>query len=90
MSRTGETGADRRRFLGWVAEWPERFGREVHALVLMDNPYLWVVRTPEPNLSEAMRWLHVSYSRRFNWANRWCGPVIQGIHPNHGSPGADG
>jgi hypothetical protein len=35
--------ADRRRFLGWVAEWPERFGLEVHAFVLMDNHDHWVV-----------------------------------------------
>ncbi len=72
------TDADRRRFLGLVAELSERFGLEVHAFVLMDNHYHLVVRTPEPNLSEAMRWLHVSYSSRFNWANRLCGHVFQG------------
>ena len=72
------TDADRRRFLGLVAELPERFGLEVHAFVLMDNHYHLVVRTPEPNLSEAMRWLHVSYSSRFNWAHRPCGHVFQG------------
>ena len=63
------TDADRRRFLGLTAELPERFGLEVHAFVLMGNHYHLVVRTPEPNLSEAMRWLHVSYSSRFNWAH---------------------
>ncbi len=72
------TDADRRRFLGLVAELPERFGLEVHAFVLMDNHYHLVVRTPEPNLSEAMRWLHVSYTSRFNWAHRQCGHVFQG------------
>jgi REP element-mobilizing transposase RayT len=72
------TEADRRRFLGLVAGWPERFGLEVHAFVLMDNHYHLVVRTIEPNLSEAMRWLHVSYSSRFNWAHRQCGHVFQG------------
>jgi hypothetical protein len=61
-----------------VAQLPERFGLEVHAFVLMDNHYHLVVRTPEPNLSEAMRWLHVSYSSHFNWANRLCGHVFQG------------
>jgi REP element-mobilizing transposase RayT len=68
---------DRRRFLGLVAELPQRFGLEVHAFVLMDNHYHLVVRTPEPNLSEAMRWLHVSYSSRFNWAHGQCGHVFQ-------------
>jgi hypothetical protein len=32
--------ADRRRFLGAVAELPERFALEVHAFVLMHNHYL--------------------------------------------------
>jgi REP element-mobilizing transposase RayT len=72
------TDADRRRFLGLVAELPERFGLEVHAFVLMDHHDHLGARTPEPNLSEAMRWLHVSYSRRFNWAHRQCGHVFQG------------
>ena len=31
------TDEDRRRFLGLVAELPERFGTEIHAFVLMDN-----------------------------------------------------
>jgi len=30
---------DRRRLLGLLAEWPERFALEVHAFVLMDNRY---------------------------------------------------
>ena len=33
---------DRRRFLGRVAELPERFGLEVHAFVLMSNHYVAV------------------------------------------------
>ena len=52
--------ADRRRFLGAVAELPERFGLEVRAFVLMPNHYHWLVRTTEANLSPAMRWLQVS------------------------------
>jgi len=31
----------RRRFLGRVAEVPERFGTEIHAFVLMDNRQDW-------------------------------------------------
>jgi hypothetical protein len=46
--------ADRRRFLGLVAELPERFGVEVHAFVLMDNHYHLLVRTREANLSQAV------------------------------------
>ena len=46
---------DRRRFLGLVAEWPERFTLEVYAFVLMDNHYHLLVRTGEANLSHAVR-----------------------------------
>ncbi|HVR34214.1 MAG TPA: transposase, partial [Methylomirabilota bacterium] len=49
---------DRRRFLGLVAELPERFALEVHAFVLMDNHYHLLARTREPNLSHAVRWLN--------------------------------
>lgn len=51
---------------------------EIHAFVLMDNHYQLLVRTPEPNLSEARRWLYFSYSSRFNRAHRQCGQVFQG------------
>ena len=69
---------DRRRFMGAVAELAERFGLEVHAFVLMDNHYHLLVRTRETNLSQAIRWLNVSYAIKFNWAHRWRGTVFQG------------
>jgi putative transposase len=69
---------DRRRFLGLVAELPDRFRIEVHAFVLMDNHYHLVVRTPEANLSDGVRWLNVSYSCRFNWAHGLTGHVFAG------------
>jgi putative transposase len=51
---------------------------EIHAFVLMDNHYHLLLRTPPPNLSHAIRWLHVSYSIGFNRAHRQCGPVFAG------------
>jgi hypothetical protein len=69
---------DRRRFLGLVAELPERFSLEVHAFVLMGNHYHLLLRCLEANLSEAIRWLRVSYAGRFNWAHRRRGHVFQG------------
>jgi putative transposase len=69
---------DRRRFLGSVAELPERFVIEVHAFVLMDNHYHLLLRTSQANLSHAVRWLNVSYAVKFNWAHRLRGTVFQG------------
>lgn len=37
-----------------------------------------VKRTPDANLSEAIRWLQVSYSSVFNWAHRLRGHLFQG------------
>jgi hypothetical protein len=61
-----------------VAELPERFALEVHAFVLMHNHYHLLVRTTEANLSQAIRWLNVSYAIKFNWAHRCRGTVFQG------------
>jgi REP element-mobilizing transposase RayT len=69
---------DRRRFLGLVAELPERFRVEVHAFVLMDTHYHLLLRTPDPNLGHAIRWLNVSYGVKYNWAHRLRGAVFQG------------
>lgn len=72
------TETDRRRFLGLVAELPERFGTEVHAFVLMDNHYHLLLRCRRAELSEALRWLQTAYAIRFNWAHRRRGHVFQG------------
>ena len=69
---------DRKRFLGLLSEIPERFGVEVHAFVLMNNHYHLLVRTPRGNLSDAIRWLNVSYSVWFNWTHRQVGHLFQG------------
>ena len=53
---------DRRRFLGLVSEFPERFSLEVHAFVLMNNLDHLIHRCREANLSEAIRWLQVSHA----------------------------
>jgi REP element-mobilizing transposase RayT len=69
---------DRRRFLGLVAELPERFGTEVHAFVLMDNHYHLLLRCRGTDVSETLRWLQTAYAIRFNWAHRRRGHVFQG------------
>ncbi len=72
------TDEDRRRFLGRVAEVPERFGTEIHAFVLMDNHYHLLVRCRRSDLSETMRWLQTAYAIGFNWAHGRRGSVFQG------------
>jgi len=69
---------DRHRFLGRVAELPDRYGLELHAFVLMTNHYHLLLRTPEPNLNHAIHWLNVAYSTWFNWAHQQVGHVFQG------------
>ena len=51
---------------------------QIHAYALMNNHYHLLIRCLEPNLSEAIRWLQVSYASRFNWAHRRRGHVFQG------------
>jgi len=60
---------DRRRFLEWVGEWPERFSLEIHALVLMDNYDHLVVRTQEPRVKGTTRGLEPGRS------DGWGGPA---------------
>ena len=75
------TEEDRKRFMGWVAELPERFGTEVQALVLRDNHDHLVVRCRRLELSEMLRWWQTAYAIRFNWAHHQRG---------HGDWGRDG
>ncbi len=72
------TDDDRRRFCARLSELPERFRVEVHAFVLMDNHYHLLLRTRDPNLSDAIRWLQVAYASVHNWAHRMVGHVFQG------------
>ena len=57
---------DRYGFLGVVGEISERFEIDIFAYVLMDNHYHLLIRTQQANLSKAMQWLGVTYTRRFN------------------------
>ncbi len=76
--RIFRSAEDCRRFLGRLAELPERFRVEIHAYVLMDNHYHLLLRPRDPSLSRAIQWLQLSYSVRFNWAHRISGRLFQG------------
>jgi REP element-mobilizing transposase RayT len=60
------TDPGRRRFMGLVAELPERLGVDAHAFVLMGSHQHLLLPLPEPHQSDALRWLHVRGNSRFN------------------------
>jgi REP element-mobilizing transposase RayT len=56
----------------------EQFGVRVLAYCLMPNHYHLVVGTPLGNLSQAVGWLQVTYTVRFNRRHRRSGHLFQG------------
>lgn len=56
--------ADRGRFLELLEATTQRFHWRIHAYVLMNNHYHFLVQTPEANLSAGMQWLGVSYEEK--------------------------
>ncbi len=72
------SAADIGRFLALLEEATERFAIEVHAYCLMGNHYHLLLRTPEPNLSDAMRHIDGLYTQRFNRVRGRDGPLFRG------------
>ena len=56
----------------------EQFGVRIHSYVLMANHYHLQLETPRENLSEAIRWLNVSYAVWLNRKRGRVGPLFQG------------
>jgi len=69
---------DREVFLKALGEICERFEIDIFAYVLMDNHYHLLIRTGRANLSKAMQWLGVTYTRRFNDRHARSGHLFQG------------
>jgi REP element-mobilizing transposase RayT len=67
-----------RKFLELLADLPERFGVRLHTYVLMPNHYHLQIETPRLNLSEAIKWLNLSYVSWFNRKTRRNGLLLQG------------
>jgi putative transposase len=67
----------------------DRFGRRLHAFVIMQNHFHLAVETPEPNLSEGMQWLQATWAARFNRFRGETGRPFQGrykalhVEPGH-------
>ncbi len=69
---------DRIHFVELLAGWGERFRLRLHAYVLMENHYHFLLNTPEANLSRAMQWLNTSYTVWFNRRHQRAGHLLQG------------
>ena len=69
---------DRERFLEYLGKAVERYGLRIHTYCLMTNHYHLLIETPEPNLSQAIKWINVSYSAYFNRKQRRSGHLFQG------------
>lgn len=69
---------DRRLFLDTVGQMSERFDSNIIAYVLMGNHYHLLLRTNLANLSKAMQWFGVTYTRRFNNRHMRGGHLFQG------------
>jgi putative transposase len=70
--------ADRRGFIQTVSDACEKTGWQVHAYCLMGNHFHMVVETPQPNLSDGMKWLLQTYTSRFNRKHGLSGHVFSG------------
>ena len=72
-----------------LVEAAERFGWRLHAFVIMRNHFHLAVETPEPNLSEGMKWLQCTWAIRFNRFRGEVGHPFQGrykgIHVERGT-----
>jgi REP-associated tyrosine transposase len=67
-----------RKFEVLLASLVERFGVSVHTYALMPNHFHLQIATPRLNLSEAIRWLNISYAIWFNGKTRRKGPLLEG------------
>lgn len=65
-------------FLQSLSEAHRRFNLEIHAYCLMGNHYHLLVKTPQGNLSRAMRHINGVYTQRYNQRKGTDGPLFRG------------
>lgn len=70
--------ADRRKFLGILEEYYDRYGMLIHCYVLMGNHYHLVVETPQGNLIKLMHGINSRYTGYFNRKYTRVGHLFQG------------
>lgn len=73
-----KTEGAKRSFEKALLEATERSGWVLHAYCVMGNHFHLALETPEPNLSEGMRWLQSSFATRFNRFRKENGHIFQG------------
>ena len=73
-----ESDRDREKFLEYICKAVERYEIKIHTYCLMTNHYHLLTETPHPNLSQAIKWINVSYAAYFNRKRRRCGHLFQG------------
>lgn len=69
---------DRSKFLEYLEKAVERYGIKIHTYCLMTNHYHLLIETPQPNLSQSIKWVNVSYSVYFNRKRQRKGHLFQG------------
>jgi putative transposase len=69
---------DRLDFLSLLDRSSDRFRLHLFAFCLMTNHYHLFLRTPEPNLAAAMKWLNATYTVHFHRRHRRSGHLFQG------------
>jgi REP element-mobilizing transposase RayT len=69
---------DREKFLDYISKAVERYEIKVHTYCLMSNHYHFLIETPHPNLSQAIKWINVSYAAYFNRKRKRSGHLFQG------------
>lgn len=69
---------DREMFVATLSKVCAKSGWEVFGWVLMDNHYHLVLRTPEPNLVEGMKWFQNAFTRRINSKHKLWGHLFGG------------
>jgi len=83
----GKGAAD--SFQACLGEAAGKFGCRLHAFIILWNHFHLAVETPEPNLSDGMKWLQGTWVARFNRYHGVVGRPFQGrykalhVEPGH-------
>jgi REP element-mobilizing transposase RayT len=70
--------ADRKKFLGILGDYHDRYGILIHSYVLMGNHYHLILETPKGNLLKVMHGLNGGYTGYFNRKYGRTGHLFQG------------